>query len=196
MRFLIVFLLLASVAFAAVATPVNVSSLSVSAGVVTVAASGHGLSVGQGFCLSAPASFCGVVTAQNASGFTFNSTTVIACASSCGTVIAAKQIVALIITQPPNQVASFVCWLQTASPAPRGGGGSSWSGATAPENAAIAAGTTVEVQQTYPVVPGTTLTDFKNYAQRTCSNLQTQLNSGVAPGFLLGNYFDGVGWLQ
>jgi hypothetical protein len=195
MRFVIAVLVLCSMMFAATATPVNVATISVSNGVVTVTASGHGLSVGQGFCLSSPTSFCGVVTAQNASGFTFNSTAVIACSSSCGTVAPAKQVVALTITQPPNQSATFVCWLQTATPAPRGGG-SSWIGASSAEIAAIAAGTTIEVQQSYPVVPGTTLSDFKSYAQRTCANLQTQLNSGVAPGFLLGNYFDGVGWLQ
>jgi hypothetical protein len=145
--------------------------------------------------MTAPASVCSVVTAQNASGFTFNSATVLACGSSCGTVAPAKQIVALAITLPPNQVATFVCWLQTSTPSPRGGG-SNWAGASTAEAAAIAAGTTIEVPQSYSVVPGTTTTDFKNYAQRTCSNLQSQLNSGVAPGFLLGNFFDGVGWLQ
>jgi hypothetical protein len=195
MRFLVAFLLLASVAFAAVATPVNVTSISVANGVVTVAASGHGLATGQGFCMTAPASVCSVVTAQNASGFTFNSATVLTCGSSCGTVAPAKQIVALAITLPPTQVATFVCWLQTSTPSPRGGG-SNWAGASTAEAAAIAAGTTIEVPQSYSVVPGTTTTDFKNYAQRTCSNLQSQLNSGVAPGFLLGNFFDGVGWLQ
>src|SRR5581483_1099717 len=180
--------------FAAPATPVTVSSITVSGSTVTVNAAAHGIAANRGFCLSTQ-SFCGTASTSSANSFTFTSTSVVACASSCGTVSPAKQIVALNITMPPNQEASAVCWLTTTSPVP-GAGSSAWTGASTAEKNALAAGTTVEVQlQPYPVA-GATLASFKSYAQNACAALQSSLDSGIAPALLLGNYFDGVGWLN
>lgn len=194
----VLFLCLAAAAlsFAAPATPVAVSTIAVAGSTVTVNSTAHGIIANQGFCLSAPASFCGTVVTAAANSFTFTSAAVAVCASSCGTVVPAKQIVALAISMPPNQSAQFVCWLATTSAGAGRSGNSAWSGASAAENTAIANGTTIEIPQSYAVPPGTALADFKLFAQRSCANLQSQLNSGVPPAFLLGNYFDGVGWLQ
>src|SRR5438445_815512 len=96
---------------------------------------------------------------------------------------------------PPNQQGSAICWLTTTSPV-SGQAASAWSGASAAEKNAIAAGTTIEVPlQPYPVA-GATLAAFKAYAQAACATLQSGLDNGITPGFLLGNYFDGTGWLQ
>lgn len=189
-------LLATTLTFAAPATPVAVSSIAVSGNTVTVNATAHGIAVNRGFCLSAQ-NYCGTASSATANSFTFAvaNGTIAACASSCGTISPAKQIVALNITMPPNQIANFVCWLATSSPVPSSGK-SAWSGASVAENNAIAAGTTVEVQPSPFPVAGATLTAFKAYAQQQCANLQSALDSGIAPAFLLGNYFDGSGWLN
>jgi hypothetical protein len=189
-------LLATTLTFAAPATPVNISSIAVSGSTVTVNATAHGIAANRGFCLSAQ-SYCGTASTSAANSFTFSVSngTIAACASSCGTVSPAKQIIGLNITIPPNQIANFVCWLATSSPAATTTK-SSWNGATVAENNAISAGTTIEVvPQAFPVA-GATVAAFKAYAQQQCTNLQSSLDSGIAPAFLLGNYFDGSGWLN
>jgi hypothetical protein len=190
---LIAYCLLPMAVFA-VATPVTVSSITVAGSTVTVNATAHGIAANRGFCLSVQ-SFCGTAATSSANSFTFTSTAVTACASSCGTVSPAKQVIGLGISLPPNQQASFLCWLYTASPVP-GTATSAWSGASASEKNALAAGTTIEsAPQPFPVA-GATLAAFKAYAQQQCANLQSALDSGIAPAFLLGNYYDGTGWLN
>ena len=180
--------------FAAPATPVTISSISVAGSTITVNATAHGIAANRGFCLSTQ-NFCGTATTASANSFTFTSTAVSACDSSCGTVSPAKQIVGLSISMPPNQMASAICWLTTTSPVPASAT-SAWNGASTAEKNAIAAGTTVEVQlQPYPVA-GASLAAFKAYAQSACGSLQSSLDNGIAPAFLLGNYYDGVGWLN
>jgi hypothetical protein len=187
-------LLLIAVGHAATATPVTVTSITVAGQTVTVNATAHGIVVNRGFCLSTQL-FCGTAATAAANSFTFTSASVVACASSCGTVRPAKQIIALQITPPPNQIASGVCWLATTSPVPATSA-SAWSGASQEEKNAIGVGTTMEVPiQPFPVA-GATLASFKAYAQNACAGLQSALDTGIPPAFVLGNFFDGVGWLN
>lgn len=91
MKRLLPFLLLCSSAFATLATPSAISSITVSAGVATVTTStAHNLAANNpGFCIVGSGqgadNICGTATITNSTVFTVNSATMMACSSSCGT---------------------------------------------------------------------------------------------------------------
>jgi hypothetical protein len=73
-----------------------------------------------------------------------------------GQASAATQIIILGIDSDPGQIrVSYLLWTVTASPIPNPGAVSIWTGATAAQNAAIAAGTTIETQRVLSVPAGT-----------------------------------------
>ena len=192
--------LLASFAFGATAPSTSVGSTTVSGSTVTVNATSHGLAVSQGFCIAGSSvnsdNLCGVVVSSSVNSFTFTSTTALACASSCGTVTAAKQVIVLDVSPPPNQQAHILCWVTTQTPVPHSGANSAWNGASSGENAAIAAGLFIEQTHFLPTPQGTSATAFKTQAQQTCATDQAYMNSGITPGVLFGDWFDGTGWVQ
>jgi hypothetical protein len=187
--------------FGATATPVTVSSIAVAGNTVTVTTStAHNLSatLPSGFCLSAPASACGVVlTAPSGTTFTFSSSTVTACAASCGTVLPSKRVIWLNTTTVGGgwQV-SYLLWIATTSGAVTGKN-SSWSGASAAENTAISSGAFIEIPRTGFFPLGTSLANAETQmANDWLAQQNAQASSGVQPGQFLGNFYDGIGWLQ
>lgn len=68
------------------------------------------------------------------------------------------------------------------------------SGASAPENNAIKAGTTVEKQhgQTFP--NGTATVTMQGILQAACSKDQANLSAATQPATYYGDFYDGVGW--
>src|SRR3954471_12297345 len=91
MKTLLIIIALSALAFGSNATSVAVSTITVAGSTVTVNSTAHGLTVNQGFCLTAPAGLCNVVATSSANSFTFTQSAVTACASSCGTVTAGKK---------------------------------------------------------------------------------------------------------
>lgn len=88
----LLFVACASIAsFGTLATPSAISSISVSGGVATVTTSvAHNLVANNaGFCIVGSAqaqdNICGTATVTDSTHFTVNSSTMVACASSCGT---------------------------------------------------------------------------------------------------------------
>lgn len=195
-----ILLFLSSLAFAATAPSTSVTSTTVSGSTITVNATAHGLAANQGFCIAGSSvtsdNVCGVVAGASTNSFTFSSTTALACSSGCGTVTAAKQVIVLDVSPPPSQQAHILCWVTVPTPVSHAGAVSAWPGVSTAENAAIAAGYFVELSHFLPTPQGTTAAAFKTQAQQTCATDQAYMNSGITPGVLYGDWFDGTGWVQ
>lgn len=191
---LFILLLTAVTAFGQPISGVTVNSI-VGTGTVTVTtAAAHGLAVNQGFCLSAPLNSCGVVaTVPTTTTLTFANGT--ACASSCGTIQAAKQIIVLNTTQVNalNWSANVLFWLTTTAPFP--GKSSAFTGATAPELSAISAGSFVEVERSYQWSVSQPIASIKTELQNDYTAAQTTFAQSIQPGQFLGVFFNG-GWSQ
>ena len=103
---------------------------------------------------------------------------------------AAKQIIVLSVDTDPGQIrVNYLLWITTASPIPLPGAVSQWKGASPAENAALAAGTTVEIQRTLGVAAGTSKASIQ--AQLQAIFTQTQNVTTAQP---TGCFFDGTVW--
>jgi hypothetical protein len=183
------------------ASAVVVSSIAISGNIVTVTtATPHGLAQNQGFSLTgiSPVGLNQnntVSTAPTSTTFTFNMANAPAYVSG-GSVIAAKQVVVLAVnTSTPGQIQiTYVLWLTTTSPVARALATSSWTGASTQENAAIAAGTTIEVNKAHmlPVALGKVALELLLATDFASS--QAAQASSTQPGQFYGVYFDGTGW--
>lgn len=103
---------------------------------------------------------------------------------------AAKQIIILSAANDGTSIqVSYVLWITTSSPVPVAGNGSVWKGASAAENAAIIAGTTIELQRTAGFAIGTT----KAAIQAALQTIWTQMQNitTVQPN---GCFYDGTTW--
>lgn len=184
---------------AATASPVTVSSIAVAGNTVTVTtATAHNLSatLPSAFCLSAPASVCGVVlTAPSGTSFTFSSSTVAACPLTCGTVLPMKRVIWLETqTVSGGYQVNYLLWLATTSGI--AGKSSSWAGASSAENNALGVGSILEVPRSQFFPLGTMLANAEAQLQNDWTAQQNQLTSSVQPGQFFGNFYDGTGWLQ
>lgn len=186
----------------ATSTGVNITSISVANGVVTVAASGHGLAVNQGFSLQGTTGgtydCCGVVTAQNGSGFTFAQGSLPATgqAGAAGKVFPAKKVIILSTQQPlgvPEITVNYILWLTTQKPVPVTAT-SAWSGAGAAEVAAIGAGYFIERQGSKQFAQGDTTAAIQTELLNEHTAQQGALAAGVQPGAYYGVFADSVGW--
>lgn len=103
---------------------------------------------------------------------------------------AAKQIIVLSVETDPGQIrVNYLLWITTASPIPVPGAVSQWKGASVPENAAIAAGTTIEIQRTLAAPQGTSKAAIQTQLQNIWT--QTQNAATAQPS---GCFFDGTVW--
>jgi hypothetical protein len=187
----------------------TVSSITCSGQTATVNSTAHGLIAGQGFSLSGSAATFN----STASTVTTNSLTfVLPAGQSCTpftsgyTAIGpAKQIinVSSFVTIAGNITINYVSWYTTIAPTPlacnlgTSGTGcpvSQWNGASAAENAAIVAGTTIEVPGSITFAAGAT-------SAAISTNLVSQYNAAQASytsGFLgyAGYWWNGSAWVN
>jgi hypothetical protein len=195
-KLLFTFLLLCARLFAANAASVTVQTITVAGSTVTINSTAHGLSVNQGFCLAAPAGLCNVVATATTNVFTFTASGVSACASSCGTVTAAKRAIWLSTqTVSGGYQVNYVLWLTTTSPV-AGTGISGYTSATSQEKAALQLGNFIEVGRSEFFPLSTTLANAEAQLQNDYAAQQSQLASSVQPGQFFGNFYDGTGWTQ
>lgn len=193
---LFTFLLLSARLFAANAASVAVQTIAVAGSTVTVNSTAHGLSVNQGFCLTAASGLCNVVATATANAFTFTASAISACASSCGTVTAAKRAIWLSTqTASGGYQVNYVLWLTTTSPV-TSAGTSSYTSATSQEKAALAAGNFIELARAQFFPLSTTLANAEAQLQNDYVAQQSQLAASVQPGQFFGNFYDGTGWTQ
>lgn len=184
--------------WSATATAVSLSAVSRAANVVTVTCSAAcNIAAGKGFSISGvtDASFNTNGTAVTGSGtsFTFNQTGVTA-SSSGGSVLPAKQVVVLIVSSVPNFTnVSAICWLSTTAGIVVSNG-SNWTGASASENNAIKAGTTLEQSLSVSYPSTYSAAQIQSDLQARCNGLQATLAAGVQPGSFYGGFYDGAGW--
>jgi hypothetical protein len=100
---------------------------------------------------------------------------------------AAKQIIILTAdSDGTNTTVTYVFWLTTSSPVPVPGRGSVWQGASAAENAAIVAGTTIERPGS---LSGLSKAAIKTALQNAYNQSQTAINAVNN-----GCFFDGTVW--
>jgi len=129
-----------------------VSSITCSGQTATVNSTAHGLIASQGFVISGTApTFMSTASTVTANALTFVLPTGTPCSgftSGYTTIQAARQIIdlATMANIPQGTITfSYLQWYTTTFPTPVPGFTSAWFGASAAENAALQAGTTVEL---------------------------------------------------
>lgn len=205
-------LLSAGAAFAAASSPVTVSSVTVSSGVVTVTtATAHNIPANNaGFCLQGSSVgvdiLCGTAaTVPTSTTFTFNSSTALACASSCGTAQPAKNF--LVLGNPLTgtlgiQQVTVCVWnyIQTplAFPNRTSACASAETNATllTSENGALASGAWDETVITLTLASSDTRAQIEQEFQRIQFARQLAIAAGIQPGRDTGTFCDAVGCNQ
>jgi hypothetical protein len=184
------------------AAVVSITGVSCSNQVVTVSCTTCGIAKYQGFSIQGTSvtayNLNGTAATASANAFTFTLPASTPCAGSAtgGTVQPAKQIinVASVASGNGTITITYISWYTTLTPVPIPGAVSTWSGASAAENAAIAAGTTIEVPGSVSVSP--------NASTATISaNLIAQYNAvqaSYSSGFLAyaGYWYNGTAWVN
>ena len=185
----------------ATAVAVAISAISRTNNVVTVTTSAaHGLAASQGFSISGVAdnSFnlnATVASIPSTTSFTFNQSGANA-SSSGGSVLPAKEVIVLAIrTSTPAVInVQYALWLTTLVPVPQPGAVSVWTGASAQENAAIAAGLVIEETRARDFPNTLTKAQIEGFLQAEFQAGQAYLQSVAQPGQFYGVFFDGTGW--
>jgi hypothetical protein len=192
---------------ASMATPVTVSSVTVSNGVATVVtAAAHNIpSNNAGFCIVGSTvtqnNICGTAASvADSTHFTVNSSAMQACASSCGTAQPSRL---FLITggTPGNGVqnVTYCLWTFTPTGIARSGATTTCAAAEtnanllAGENAALAAGQWIETVYTQPFPSNNSASTIQNYILGQQFSLQLALNAASAPGAITGKSCDAVG---
>lgn len=185
------------------ATPVNISGITVSGSTVTVTTSlAHGLVAGSGFSIQgmSPSNSnllinSTVATVTSSTVFTFTLASP-GTWTSGGTVSRAKDVVVLSVTVPQAGVITlqYALWITTSAPVAKAGAVSQWIGASAQENAALAAGTTIEVIRSISLASASTAAEIKSVLSSDYAAQQSALAATIQPGTYFGVYYDGVGW--
>lgn len=183
---------------ASVSLGVNVTSITSAGSVVTVAASGHGLVVGQGFSLQGvtPSSLNvnSTVTGANASGITFNMTNPPSYVSG-GKIFPAKEVVILSVSNQSGGInLRYILWLTTTQPVPSSGTVSQWTGASVQESSALTSGTTIEIGKSQFFPSSLSEAQIQAFIASDFSAQQTAISSAIQPGQFYGVYYDGSGW--
>ena len=204
MKTIILSLVLSLSAFGA-----TVSSITCSGQTATVNATSHGLVASQGFSISGTAgTFNSTVSSTTANAFTFVLPTGTACSgftSGYTTVVPAKQIIDLSSSANPANATvtlNYLYWFTTAYPNPlpctlvttnTGCPQSVWPNASAAENAAIVAGTTVETYGNLIVAASTSSSTVTTQVISQYNAMQT----GFSNYLLAGGYFwNGSTWAK
>lgn len=103
---------------------------------------------------------------------------------------AAKQIIIMNVTRTEGTTSvRYVLWITTTVPVPRPGTISIWPGASAAENAAIAAGTTIEISAYLQVPQGSTKAQIQTRLQTIFTQAQGEVQATPQ-----GCFFDGTTW--
>lgn len=191
---------------AQVASAATVSTIGVVTNTVTVTTSAaHGFAVNQGVCLINTPACVVIATAPTSTSFTFaqpSNQTVAACASSCGTAIAAPKVIVLDTQQPDqaHQAIHYLLWLTTITPIPNSGASSGWKagagsvGASAAQNSALTAGAFIEVNQTVSFPSSLTTAQVQVFLQNDYLTRQAALAANTQPGAFYGSVWDGTAW--
>lgn len=182
-----------------------ISTMTCSGGTVTVNSTAHGFVAQQGFS----------ITGSNVAAYNINSTAAtvatnsftfkLACSGSAtgGSVQAAKQIINTGSSVRPDAgtvTFNYVFWFTTSIPvvpacaANVGGCVSTWAGASAAENAALSAGTTVEQVGTLALPAATSAATTQGIIQNQYSTIQTAFASFLLSG--TGFWFNGTAWVN
>ena len=187
-----------------------VSSITCSGQTATVNSTAHGLSASQGFSLSGTAAtFNSTTTSITMNAFTFVLPTGTACSgftSGYTSVQAAKQIIkisSVAYPLPGTVVLNYLQWFTTSLPNPltcTTSQGvttcpqSAWPNASAAENAAIVAGTTVEFVGQLSLPANTTA----SAAQTAVQTQYTTMQAAFANFLMAGNgfWFNGTSWVN
>lgn len=197
------------------AAGVAISTITCSGQTVTVNGTALGIAASQGFSItgSSVSAYNINSTAKTASAntFTFLNPTGTSCSGSAsgGTVTPAKQIIDISSAANPGAgnpgnglvTISYVNWFTTWLPVPLACPGvvpvcpvSLWSGASAAENAAIVAGTTVEIAGTITVAANTSSTSIQSNAVTQYAAMQVGYAAGLLSG--AGFWYNGTAWVN
>lgn len=201
-KIVLVILFLCSLSAFPQATPVAVSTVTVSGNVVTVnTGAAHGLNAGQGFCTtgsSVPSEvLCAVVgSTPTATSFLYNFPAVVACASSCGTVQPAKKIV---ILQESHYQAIITIMLLFWNPNRSGilsaHQASMWAGSSAAESAAIANGRMFETSKSVILPDNATKAQRQQVIAAAWQAVQAEFDNNPQPaGLVPVNCFFDTSW--
>jgi hypothetical protein len=191
----------------AVAAGAPITTITCTAQVVTVTATAHGIAQYQGFSITGASvgtyninSTAGTATA-NTFTFTLPASTPCNGPASGGTVLPAKQIIN-IASQPVassgNISMQYVFWNTTIKPTPLSCSpicpASAWTGASAAENAAIVAGTTVESVGSVTISASTPSATVSTNLTSQYANVQASYTSGFL-GYS-GYWWNGSAWIN
>jgi hypothetical protein len=182
----------------------TISTITCSAGVVTVNSTAHGIAQYQGFSITGSSVSTYNLNSTANSAATNSLTFLLPSGTSCngsatgGTIQPAKQIIITGITSQVVQgtiTYSYVFWFTTVTVIPCPSCVSSWSGASAAENAALVAGTTVEYVGTLPnIAANTSPLTIEATAQSLYSTMQTAYGQGLLSG--TGYWYNGSSWVN
>lgn len=174
----------------------TISTITCSGQAVTVNATAHGIVQYQGFSITGSSvstyNLNGTAATATTNAFTFTQPAGTSCNGSAtgGTVTAAKQIINVSSTAAGNAITiNALFWNTTivpvplACPIPTGGTQpvcptSAWSGASAAENAAIVAGTTIESPQAFSFNSSTSPLTLSNQIAASFNAIQSSYSSG------------------
>jgi hypothetical protein len=187
----------------ATASTVAVLSVSRSSNIVTVTTSTvHGLVANQGFQLLnvSDNSFNqnGTVLASPAPTTTTYAFSQVGTngSSSGGQVLPAKEVIVLDVQLTTSNLLNvhYLLWLTTAVPFTKTGTKSVWGGASSQENAALVAGTTIEVEKVQPFPNTLSKAQIQAFLQADFQAEQAALAGATQPGAFFGGFMDSVGW--
>jgi hypothetical protein len=177
----------------------SVSSITCSGQTATVNATGHGLVASQGFSLSGTSgTLNSTASTVTANALTFVLPTGTPCSgftTGYTTIVAAKQIIDLSSSANPSAATvtlNYLYWFTTAYPNPLSASTvSAWSGASAAENAALVAGTTVETYGSLTIPASTAAASVQTMVISQYNAMQ----AGFAGYLLAGGYWwNGTAW--
>jgi hypothetical protein len=182
---------------------VTISTITCSSGTVTVNATAHGITQYQGFSITG--SSVGAYNINStASSVTANAFVFVLPSGSCsgsatgGSVLPAKQIISTGSTAQTLQgtlTINYVFWFTTATPVPCPSCVSSWASASAAENAALVAGTTVEYVGSLPNIPSaTSAATIQSEIQAYYATMQIAYAAGLLSG--AGYWYNGTSWVN
>ena len=191
----------------ALAAGVPITTITCSAQVVTVNSTAHSIAQYQGFSITGATvgtyninSTAGTATA-NTFTFTLPASTPCNGSATGGAVLPAKQIINIVsapIATSGNISLQYVFWNTTVKPVPLVCSPtcpvSSWSGASAAENAAIVAGTTVESPGSITISASTPALTISSMLTTQYANVQASYTSGFLA--YSGWWWNGAAWVN
>lgn len=184
------------------AAGVTITTITCSGTTATVNCAGCGIAASQGFSIAGTSvssyNFNGTAKVSTTNTFTFATT----CAgtSTGGAVIPAKQIIntgSSVFPAGGTVTISYLFWFTSTIPivpACAPSCVSSWPGASAAENAAISAGTTIEFPGSITVVASTSAATIETIVENQYNTAESAYASFLLAG--LGFWWNGIAWIN